>query len=331
MPRKHPPQRRTHKAPRAARTPRQQDSAYKLLFSQAAMVRSLLHLIAAELVAELDLDTLERLPGEHVARGGQKRFSDIVWKVQRKGRSDAPCYIAILLEFQSTPDRFMALRLLTYVALLLEELAKDKEVQESGLLPPVLPIVLYNGNQPWTGAQNVAELFAPMPDNLRPLNPQMRYLLLNEREMPPEGLKDGSLAAQLIRLEQAGDPQALQEAVSAFLAGLHDDNREVLTAAIRLLVGDTCRRLGIPVEGKEQAMLEENLRRWRDEAVAEGRAEGRAEGEARGEAKGIAKGIAEGMREAARRMLAAGGITPEAVARMLGLDESEVRGLATAQ
>ena len=87
-------------------------------------------------------------PGEHVARGGQKRFSDIVWKVQRKGRSDAPCYIAILLEFQSTPDKFMALRLLTYVALLLEELAKDMDLQESGLLPPVLPIVLYNGSQP---------------------------------------------------------------------------------------------------------------------------------------------------------------------------------------
>ena len=319
MPKKHPPPHRTHKAPRTTRTPRQQDSAYKLLFSQAAMVRSLLLLIAAEFVAELDLDTLERLPGEHVARGGQKRFSDIVWKVQRKGRTDAPCYIAILLEFQSTPDKFMALRLLTYVALLLEELAKDKEVQESGQLPPVLPIVLYSGSQPWTGAQDVAELFAPMPENLRPLNPQMRYLLLNEREVPPEALKNGSLAAQLVRLEQAGDPQALQEAVSAFLASLHDDDREVLTAAIRLLVGDTCRRLGIPVEGKEQPMLEENLRRWRDEAVAEGRAEGET------------RGIAKGLREAARRMLAAGGITPEAVARMLGLDEGEVRALAAAQ
>ena len=248
-------------------------------------VRSLLLLIAPELAAELDLDTLERLPGEHVARGGQKRFSDIVWKVQRKGRTDAPCYIAILLEFQSTPDRFMALRLLTYVALLLEELAKNKDVQESGLLPPVLPIVLYNGNQPWTGAQDVAELFAPMPENLRPLNPQMRYLLLEERKVPPEGLQEGSLAAQLMRLEQAGDPESLQAAVSAFFAMFPDDCREALTAAVRLLVGDTCKRLGIPIEGKEHPMLEENLRLWRDKAVAEGEARGRAEGEARGEAK----------------------------------------------
>ena len=323
MPRKHPPPHRTHKAPRNVRTMRkprvQHDSAYKLFFSQAAMVRSLLLLIASELVAELDLDTLERLPGEHVARGGQKRFSDIVWKVQRKGRSDAPCYIAILLEFQSTPDRLMALRLLTYVALLLEELAKDKEVQESGLLPPVLPIVLYSGGQPWTGAQDVAELFAPMPENLRPLNPQMRYLLLEERKVPEETLKDGGLAAQLIRLEQAGDPQALQEAVGAFLASLHDDGREVLTAAIRLLVGDTCRRLGIPVEGKEQAMLEENLRRWRDEAVAEARAEGRAEGEAKGRVATVLNMLKKGL------------LPPEDIAEYSGMTVAEVRALAAAQ
>ena len=134
MPRKHKPAQRTH----AARSHSQYDASYKRLFSEPLMVRSLLQdLIAEDFVAELDLDTLERLPGEHVARGGQKRFSDIVWKVQRKGRSDAPCYIAILLEFQSTPDRLMALRLLTYVALLLEELAKDKAVQQSGQLPPV--------------------------------------------------------------------------------------------------------------------------------------------------------------------------------------------------
>ena len=183
--------------------------------------------------------------------------------MQRKGRTDAACYIAILLEFQSTPDRFMALRLLTYVALLLEELAKDKEVQESGLLPPVQPIVPYSGGQPWTGA------------------------------------------------------------LDAFLAGLHDDDREVLTAAIRLLVGDTCRRLGIPMEGKEQAMLEENLRRWRDEAVAEARAEGRAEGRS--------EGRAEGLREAASKMFVAGSMSADAIARMFGLDEAEVRGLAAAQ
>ena len=74
-------------------------------------------------------------------------------------------------------------------------------------------------------------------------------------------------------------------------------------------------------------MLAENLERWYADGVAEGEARGHAEGHAEGEAQGIVKG----MREAARRMLAAGGITPEAVARMPGLDESEVRALVAAQ
>ena len=78
---------------------------------------------------------------EHIARSGQKKFSDIVWKVQRKGRKNTSCYIVILQEFQSTPDAFVALRLLSYAALLLEHLAKEPEVQQSEQLPPVLPIV----------------------------------------------------------------------------------------------------------------------------------------------------------------------------------------------
>ena len=77
------------------------------------------------------------------------------------------------------------------------------------------------------------------------------------------------------------------------------------------------------MEGKEQAMLEENLRRWRDEAVAEARAEGRAEGRS--------EGRAEGLREAARKMFVAGSMSADAIARMLGLDEGEVRALSAAQ
>ena len=356
MPRKH----RSQKAPRAASSHSQYDASYKRLFSEPLMVRSLLQdLIAEDFVAELDLDTLERLPGEHVARGGQKRFSDIVWKVQRKGRSDAPCYIAILLEFQSTPDRLMALRLLTYVALLLEELAKDKEVQESGLLPPVLPIVLYNGSAPWTGTQNVAELFAPMPENLRPFNPKMSYLLLNEREVPPAGLQDGGVAAQLVRMEQAQSEAELNAAIQSVLQLLPDAgdaHQAALLAAFSLFYASTVpARFGAAVPQsfdlrKEHPMLAETVDRWREEAIAKGRAEGeargiakgraegeakgRAEGEAKGRAEGEAKGRAEGraaLRSVARQLLRMDGFTPEAVARITGLQESEVRALAAAQ
>ncbi|MBR5949841.1 MAG: hypothetical protein IKZ87_00235 [Actinomycetaceae bacterium] len=83
-------------------------------------------------------------------------------------------------------------------------------------------------------------------------------------------------------------------------------------------------------------MLSENIDRYIERLKAEGRAEweakGRAEGEAKGraegEAKGRTEGRAEGIRDAARMMFKNGGMSSEAIARMLELDESEVRCLA---
>ena len=54
-------------------------------------------------------------------------------------------YVYLLLEFQSTVDRFMAVRILSYVGLLYQDLIRSGQLTASGQLPPVLPLVLYNG------------------------------------------------------------------------------------------------------------------------------------------------------------------------------------------
>ena len=49
----------------------------------------------------------------------------------------------LLLEFQSTVDRAMAVRMLAYTALLYQRLAADGTLRDPGALPPVLPVVIY--------------------------------------------------------------------------------------------------------------------------------------------------------------------------------------------
>jgi hypothetical protein len=49
------------------------------------------------------------------------------------------------MEFQSQPDPWMAMRMLVYVGLLYQELIKSKHFTDRGKLPPVFPLVLYNG------------------------------------------------------------------------------------------------------------------------------------------------------------------------------------------
>ncbi len=65
-------------------------------------------------------------------------------------------------------------------------------------LPPVLPIVLYNGRPRWRAATDVADLIEPPPGRLARFTPHLSYLLLDEGaidETAPLALKN--LAAAL--------------------------------------------------------------------------------------------------------------------------------------
>lgn len=58
----------------------------------------------------------------------------------------------------------MPLRNLEYTALMLGEMDRRKELGRPGHWPPVLPLVLYNGDTPWADALEMREMFGPMPD-----------------------------------------------------------------------------------------------------------------------------------------------------------------------
>ena len=121
------------------------DHSYKLLFSHPEMVRDLLRGFVNEpWLAELDLDTLEKVSGSYVADDLRDREDDVIWRVRFHDRW---LYLYLLLEFQSTVDPWMAVRILTYLGLLYQDLARQPTTTRK--LPPVLPIVLYNAPSRW--------------------------------------------------------------------------------------------------------------------------------------------------------------------------------------
>ena len=101
--------------------------------------------VSVDFIADLDFSTLERCSGSYVTDDLRERHDDIVWRVGWKKGSW--CYVALLLEFQSTPDHWMALRMLSYTTLLLLDLVKTGNICENEGLPPVFPIVIYNGGK----------------------------------------------------------------------------------------------------------------------------------------------------------------------------------------
>ncbi|MGA7978728.1 MAG: Rpn family recombination-promoting nuclease/putative transposase, partial [Chromatiaceae bacterium] len=84
----------------------QHDPSYKLLFSHTRMVEDLIRgFVHEDWVAELDFTTLERVSEKSVSVDLRTREDDMIWRLRWGERW---LYVYLLLEFQSSVDRFMA-------------------------------------------------------------------------------------------------------------------------------------------------------------------------------------------------------------------------------
>src|SRR6185295_14157558 len=105
------------------------DRGYKLLFSNPTLVAELLRgFLPGSWLDRLDFATLERMGGSFVSGDLRERHSDLIWRLRLRDDEEGWVYVYLLLELQSTSDYFMAVRLLTYVGLLLEEIIRKEKL-----------------------------------------------------------------------------------------------------------------------------------------------------------------------------------------------------------
>jgi len=93
--------------------PNVHDSGYKLLFSNRTIFRQLIEtFVDAPWVKEADFSRCEPVDKSFVADDYRQRESDLLYRIALRGEE---FYIYVLIEFQSTVDRFMAVRVLNYL------------------------------------------------------------------------------------------------------------------------------------------------------------------------------------------------------------------------
>jgi hypothetical protein len=181
----------------------------------------------------------------------------------------------------------MAIRIQTYVGLLYEGLIRSRQFTPSGKLPPVVPIVLYNGRGRWTAAMNVEDLIEPMPGGLAAYRPRLPYVLIDETRYSESELASGrNLAAALFRLEQSRTPADVQRVLGALIAWLQDPADESVCRAFtvwlkRVLLPGRLPTVAIPEVqdlAEMHSMLAERVLEWTQQWKEEGLQAGRQEG-----------------------------------------------------
>lgn len=219
------------------------DSSYKFLFSTPELVRDLIiGFVPDEWLHSLDYSTLEKVPGSYVTEDFRHRADDIVWRVKVGGEW---VYLYLLIEFQSSVDKYMALRMMVYQGLLYQDLIKRGEVLADGRLPPILPIVLYNGSQRWTSPTDVFDLIPPTPGLVAQFKPKAKYLLIDENAYSDSELASikNLVAAVFVQgaveqAEQAGFASAVAADEGSVLAGVDGDGGVVEQDLGAALEGD---------------------------------------------------------------------------------------------
>jgi predicted transposase YdaD len=269
----------------------------------AAELRAVL---PAHVVSQVDWSSLRREPVSVVDPELRETESDLLFTARlHTGR---PLLLYVLLEHQSSVDRWMALRMLRYVVRQVERWRQENP--KSQVLPLIIPLVMYHGpDGAWTAPRRVEDLF-DLPEGevererWRALVPRFEYLLddltaereaaLRARPGPPLARlawlvlrygRTGELARKLpdwtalFAQVQAG-PEGAEHLVVVIRYLVWTEGKAVHTAARRVLHS--------VVDGQR---AEELMGTWAEEMMERGLQEGRQEGLQQGLLRGRAEYI----------------------------------------
>jgi predicted transposase YdaD len=257
------------------------DNLFRALLEDPQRARALLRdYLPAELTAQLADVPPEPMAGSFVDDALRGSQSDRLFRVQLV--SGRPAYIYTLLEHKSAPDARTPVQLLGYMARIWQRHITETGGDAARRLPPIIPLVVYHGQAPWTVPTAVADCIEA-DDTLRPYLSDFRYVLAETREVPYDGLaSDRALRAGLAALTYAfghevtvailarllGDlpeRESIERQVLEYIAQVYDITRDDFRAAIRQARPE-----------QEEELMTTLAEQWKQEGKAEGEFEGAA-------------------------------------------------------
>ncbi len=324
----------------------EQDKTHRLLFHFPRMIKDLVRLcLGGEWVERLDFETLERVPERLLSRELVRREQDVLWRLrylpegkgEKRGREPASrpriyvddgeieyldredeyFYVYLHIEHQSRPRARMALDMVTYKLLAIQDLARE-DFHIGDKLPTIFSVVFYSGEAAWNVATSLLEMLQNLQGAPEGLD-FWSYKLIDAQRLDLETLvgADSPLLG-LFRLEQLGDVEDLGLVASELQATLGPGDDELAEAFVTFINEAVLPKLtpeGTPrlrIEGLQEmpTMITQRIERITQGWLLEGKKEGMKEGEQ----IGVRKGELAMLRRLLERKF--GELTPEAVGRL---------------
>ena len=191
-------------------------------------MRSLLQsFVKLKWVESVDFDKITLEPVSFIDRNFSKKEADLIWKLPLKNGKTA--YLYLLLEFQSTVDSRMPLRLLSYIINFYE---RNYKTAKNEKLPVVFPLVLYNGKSPWNAAKRVEDMIDIVDNSLREYVIRQKYYVIDIGRFSAAGLRKlhHNLLGAMFMMEKARTEKDLEKVFTEIVEIFHKEtDREMST------------------------------------------------------------------------------------------------------
>ncbi len=285
------------------------DKTYKLLFSHPKIIKDLLTgFIDEDFVKDVDFDKIQKIGTSYVSDTFKERETDLILKLDLKGKT---AYLFALIEFQSSLDKYIALRVLSYMLLFYEDLISTGQIKDK--LPPVFPLVIYTGEQKCSVPLNIDELIEQPYKRLKKYVPGFNYHMLDLHGLKEEQLSslyrlDNILAAFFNLVTKVNTEEIIE--AEKILIEMVDFTGE-LGRFIKIWLGTYLKKHNIPFNIDMKGgnpMLATAIKNTIHEA----------------QERGIEKGIEKGKLDTAKKMLSKN-YPLEEIAEVTGLSLEEIK------
>ncbi len=251
--------------------------------------------ISEDIQKRFDLNTLRLENTTYVDKKLKKHYSDLVFSVDLTDRGNQFAKIYLLFEHKSSPDPLTGVQVLKYMALQWLQL-QDQHMLIDGKLPPIIPIVIYQGQE---DARRMCPSFhdlVGMPSEaFRTYIPDFSFAFFNVRGMDEAKVQEKILLkfyVEIIKMQNDPDIKGLPpRLVRGLLESMEQRTAlEYIEIFFRYLVKssgylsqeDYKKALELLPEGGEKIMetlADQWLREGEDRGVILGKQEGLVEGE----------------------------------------------------
>ncbi len=278
------------------------DGLFKVLFQSPARALAILKIYLPEEIANQLSDEPPRLiDGSFIDPSFRTSQSDRLFEVTLTTRQ--PAFIYALLEHKSAPDPMTPFQIEGY-KLKIWQRYMDENPADKFKLPPIIPLVFYHGNRPWSVPLSIPEMIVDN-DAMRAISRSQRYILHHIRRDDATNFAAYPEIRAVILSLHLSQAKRDQDDIRTFIEVFTslEDNSDLEALVFQYIVR---------VVQPKRTLLEEALREAKpdrveiimgsfyEDVLTEGRAEGMAEGMIKGRAEGRAEGEAEAFLKLAR-------------------------------